>query len=163
MVTFRRVNDNTVEAFFASFQENEKLQIVRDNNSVAIFKSPSGTLAITIFKNTNTVTIQGRNEEIAQFVTTFQTLLEVQNVSASASSSEPQNHHTATQEATPARKRRKVDTHQLHNLRFNDFRDDLYHFMKNWKPTANQTQLNEEVISQLTSKTINAETQTEES
>ena len=55
MTTFRNVATATAQTFFMSFPEDQKPVVVRDNESIAIYKAVSGMMTIAIFKTTYTV------------------------------------------------------------------------------------------------------------
>ena len=138
MSTFRGVNTATVETFFASFPENHKPYLVRSTESITIYKAIEGQMAIAIFKTTFTVMLQGGTNDRAHYANIFMSIHEEQSSSSNAQTSQnTESIHTITthtEETTPASKKRKRTQYQIHNLRFNDFRDDLMAFMEQWKP-----------------------------
>ena len=138
-----------LEQFFKQLPQDLKLDLRSQDLSVVVYKHEHFPITLTIYPTTMTVLFQGNILITLRFTQIFEKIYEEHKSSSSSddpvelqTSKEKTNDNNIDRPIAMKKRNPKAANIQVHNLRFNDFRDDLLSFISKWKPINSPSQIN---------------------
>ena len=146
MASYKNVPEECLNNFIDNLPDELELQLQKDDPNMALYKTVNKQVTLTYYKTTCTTLIQGNPLSILDHLNIFQKVYD--SYSAASSNANPHTNAPAVAGKTNNRKNpgpyargiKPPEIVQVHNLRFNDFRDDIVNFIRCWKPLNHPSQ-----------------------